>query len=288
MHVTRLPQHYGAEVAKKSKTNFYYSFFFLPRTKRKALFSVYALCRLIDDIVDEERDLDYKTAQLHFWREEIRNCYLGRPAHPLTREIDQILDRFPIPQKYFEELITGVEMDLEKTRYVTFDDLYRYCYRVASIVGLICIEIFGYTNRQTQEYAINLGLALQLTNILRDLRPDAERGRIYLPQEELARFGYSEAELVQGVYNEAFLKLMHFQSQRAWSYFHKAWALLPPEDRSSLCAAEIMGHIYARLLQRIEEKDYQVFTERISLSLHTKLRIALQVWLQQKLSGLHL
>jgi phytoene synthase len=283
--ITKAP-HYGAVIAKKSKTSFYYSFFFLPRTKRQALFSVYAFCRLIDDIVDEVGDPAEKAAQLQAWREEIRNCYRGRPSHPLTREIDQILHRFPIPQKYFEELISGVEMDLEKTRYATFDELYQYCYRVASVVGLICIEIFGYTNRQTQHYAVNLGVALQLTNILRDVRTDAERGRIYLPQNELARFHYSEAELLQGVVNEAFQHLMRFQSLRAWDYFHKAWALLPPEDRPSVCVAEIMGNVYAKLLRRIEERHYNVFAERISLSPGLKLSIALQTWLRQQIGSM--
>ncbi|RMF91061.1 MAG: squalene synthase HpnD [Nitrospinota bacterium] len=281
-----LSSSYSAKIARQSKTNFYYSFFFLPALKRRAMFSIYAFCRLIDDIVDEEGVRAEKAARLRAWREEIRNCYAGKPSHPVTIEIAQILPRFPIPQHYFEELIRGVEMDLEKTRYATFDELVQYCYRVASVVGLMCIEIFGYTNKQTQEYAINLGLALQLTNILRDLKTDAQRGRIYLPQVELMHFGYSEGELLQNVYNEAFIHLMRFQTQRAKAYFHKAQTLLPPEDRAALCPAEIMGNIYARLLQHIEDKGYQVFQERITLPNRTKIGIALKTWLQPRIKAL--
>jgi phytoene synthase len=190
------------------------------------------------------------------------------------------LHQFPIPKEYFEELIAGVEMDLTRARYPTFRELYEYCYRVAGVVGLMCIEIFGYRNPKAKDYAVNLGVALQLTNIIRDLRGDADRGRIYLPQDELARFGYGEEELLRGAYTPAFEALMRFAGSRARQYFDHARLLLAAEDRRSLVAAEIMGAIYSRLLDRIEASCYRVFDRTMAVPTAHKLWIALSIWVR--------
>ncbi|MGH7370327.1 MAG: squalene/phytoene synthase family protein, partial [Candidatus Methylomirabilales bacterium] len=193
-----------ATLVRKSRSSFYCSFLFLPRAKREAIYAVYALCRAVDDIADDPGDVEAKAERLKGWREELDRCYAGRPTHPITRALRDCLNRYPIPKGYFDEVIAGVEMDLAVTRYPTIADLAQYCYRVASVVGLICIEIFGYRREATKEYAINLGLALQLTNILRDLKTDGRRGRIYLPQEDLERFGYSEDDLLHCRYTPGF------------------------------------------------------------------------------------
>src|SRR3989304_6285497 len=189
-----------ATLVRKSRSSFYYSFLFPPRPKRDAIYAVYALCRAVDDVADDAGDMEAKAERLKGWREELDRCYAGRPTHPITRALRDCLSRYPIPKGYFEELIAGVEMDLTVTRYRPFADLTRYCYRVASVVGLICIEIFGYRREATKEYAINLGLALQLTNILRDLKTDGRRGRIYLPPED--RKNMAAAEIMGRIYRE--------------------------------------------------------------------------------------
>jgi phytoene synthase len=273
---------YCSRLTRKSRSNFYYSFLFLAREKRQAMYAVYAFCRSVDDVADGPAPLAEKQASLEAWRQELDRCYLGQPAHPITVQLARSLQRFPIPKEYFEELIAGVEMDLTHTRYPTFRELYDYCYRVAGVVGLMCIEIFGYRNPKARDYAVNLGVALQLTNILRDLRVDAERGRIYLPQDELVRFGYSEGELMRGAYTPAFLALMRFCGGRARRYFHQAGQLLAPEDRRSLFAAEIMGSIYYHLLEAIEASGYRVFDRIITLPTARKLWIALSIWTRSR------
>ena len=269
---------YCSQLTRQSRSNFYYAFLFLSKAKRQAIYAVYAFCRSVDDIADGGAPVRQKQVLLDAWRRELDRCYEGKPEHPITINLAQSLQRFPIPKEYFEELIAGVEMDLIHTRYPTFHELYDYCYRVASVVGLMCIEIFGYRNPKTKDYAINLGVALQLTNIMRDLKVDAERGRIYLPQDELARFGYREDDLLQGVYTPAFLELMRFVGSRARHYFHSARQLLAKEDRRSLVAAEIMGAIYSRLLAAIEASGYRVFDHTVTLPTSYKLWIALSIW----------
>jgi 15-cis-phytoene synthase len=269
---------YCSQLTRQSRSNFYYAFLFLSKAKRQAIYAVYAFCRSVDDIADGSAPARQKQGLLDAWRRELDRCYEGKPEHPITIDLAQSLQRFPIPKEYFEELIAGVEMDLIHTRYPTFHELYDYCYRVAGVVGLMCIEIFGYRNPKTKDYAINLGVALQLTNIIRDLKVDAERGRIYLPQDELARFGYREDELLQGVYTPAFLELMRFVGGRARHYFHNARQFLAKEDRRSLVAAEIMGAIYSRLLAAIEASGYRVFDHTITLPTSHKLWIALSIW----------
>lgn len=265
-------------LVKKSRSSFYYSFLFLPRPKREAIYAVYALCRSVDDIADHPGDVAEKGERLKAWREELDRCYAGQPTHPITEQLRDCLSRYPIPKDYFEELLAGVEMDLTISRYPTFADLYRYCYRVASVVGLICIEIFGYSREATKEYAVNLGLALQLTNILRDLKTDGQRGRIYLPQEDLERFAYSEEDLLNCRYTPAFLPLMRFEADRAREYFRRAADGLSPEDRKNMVTAEIMGRVYRETLEAMQRKNYRVFGERIALSSPRKLQIALTTW----------
>lgn len=272
-----------ATLVRKSRSSFYYSFLLLPRPKRDAIYAVYALCRAVDDIADDPGDVEAKAERLKGWREELDRCYAGRPTHPITRALRDCLNRYPIPKGYFEELIAGVEMDLTITRYRTFADLRRYCYRVASVVGLICIEIFGYRHEGTKEYAINLGLALQLTNILRDLKTDGRRGRIYLPQEDLERFGVSEDDLLQGRYTPGFFALMRFEADRAREYFRLAAESLPSEDRKSMASAEVMGRIYRETLETIARKEFRVFEDRIALSRARKIRLALTTWTQHQL-----
>jgi len=272
-----------ATLVRKSRSSFYYSFLFLPRPKRDAIYAVYALCRAVDDVADDAGDMEAKAQRLKGWREELDRCYAGRPTHPITRALRDCLSRYPIPKGYFEELIAGVEMDLTLTRYRTFADLTRYCYRVASVVGLICIEIFGYRREATKEYAINLGLALQLTNILRDLKTDGRRGRIYLPQEDLERFGYREDDLLHCRYTPGFFPLMRFEADRARDYFRRAAESLPSEDRKNMVAAEIMGRIYRETLETIARKEFRVFEDRIALSRARKIRLALTTWTQHQL-----
>ena len=269
---------YCSQLTSKSRSNFYYSFLFLSKPKREAMYAVYAFCRSVDDVADGSAPVRDKQMLLDEWRRELDRCFEGKPQHPITRKLAQSMQRFPLPKEHFEELIAGVEMDLIHSRYPTFHELYEYCYRVAGVVGLMCIEIFGYHNPKTKDYAVNLGVALQLTNIMRDLKVDAERGRIYLPQDELLRFGYREDELLRGAYTPAFFELMRFAGSRARQYFHNARQLLAAEDRRSLFAAEIMGAIYYRLLESIEASRYRVFDHTITLPTSHKLWIALSIW----------
>lgn len=273
----------SATITKASRTNFYYAFFFLPRAQRDALYAVYAFSRLVDDAVDQAPSPLVGAQQILYWRKELAEMFAGRPAHPVTTQLATVVGQFHIPRHYFELLIDGVEMDLSRQRYATFEQLSDYCYRVASVVGLICIEIFGYRNPAAKEYAVAQGMAFQLTNILRDIKVDAARGRIYIPKNELAQFGYSEAELMAGRYNEAFVRLMAFQADRAKSFYTKAARLLPAEDRATMLASEVMGGIYRRILAKIEERNYNVFDGVVRLGSATKLMIALRVWAREKL-----
>lgn len=270
-------------ITKQSRSNFYYAFLFLPKPKREALYAVYAFCRLSDDLVDESKAGVNPADALAQWRKALDACLDDGVDSPIITAVGQAARRFHIPKVYFEELLNGMEMDLTRARYATFEELYPYCYRVASIVGLICIEIFGYTNPLTKRYAEQLGIAFQLTNILRDVGVDAQRGRIYLPQDELQRFGYSEEELLAGRYNHAFTELMRFQCERARGFFRTASAVLTAEDERSLLAAEIMRAIYYRLLLRIEAQHYDVFRGDITIGKSRKLLLAGGLWLRSVL-----
>ena len=222
-----------AEITRRSSSNFYYAFMLLPAERRRALHAVYAFCRFIDDIADDEGARD-AAALLKRWREEVDRVYAGAPTRAISRALADSARHFNIPREHFDEIITGVEMDLTRNRYETFDELRQYCYRVASAVGLICIEIFGYTNPEARVYAESLGIACQLTNILRDVKEDAQKGRIYLPQEDLARFGVSESEILGGVYSDAFIRLMEFEARRAREFYQRAQLSFPQEARLRL------------------------------------------------------
>jgi len=275
---------YSRKIAKASKSNFYYSFLFLPRRQREAIYSVYAFCRSIDDVVDRNSSTPKAVEEIQQWRVGLDRCYKGQSDHPVFISLAKTIQEFSIPKALFDELINGVEMDLYQNRYATFEELRPYCYRVASVVGLICIKIFGSTEEATREHAIHQGIAFQLTNILRDIKADAARGRIYIPQEDLKRFDYSEEELLAGTYNPAFVDLMRFECQQAREYYRKARALLENKDRPAMVASEIMGGIYYRILGKIEQAGYNVFETNIALSGRTKLGIALKAWVVNRLS----
>jgi len=273
-------------------TSFYYSFLVLPPRKRNALIAVWDFCRAVDDAVDEvvpesewagglSNEARAKAAaQVASWRVELAAAYDGTPTTPQGIGLQPHIREFNLPRARFEDLVDGVEMDLHQVRYDTFAALVEYCRRVASAVGLICLEIFGYRNPSAKAYAENLGLALQLTNIIRDVRTDLVRGRVYLPTEDLVRFGVSEDDLRSGQLTSRVVELLRFECERAHSYYRRAAAQLPPEDARSLVAAEIMGGIYFEILRRIERRGYDVFSSRIRVPRPTRAVVALRLWMK--------
>jgi phytoene synthase len=279
-------QAYCTTLTKKSGSNFYYSFLFLPKSRREAMYTVYAFCKEVDNAVDEPPPGSRPQEELARWRRELAAAYEGAPTLPVTISLARHVRTLSIPQAYFEELIKGVEMDLTSKRYVTFGELSSYCYRVASVVGLICLHVFGTTSPRAQDYAVNLGMAFQLTNILRDLGNDAECGRVYLPQEDLERFMYREDDLMRRKYSPEFTALMRFEVGRAREFYDKARRALeslPRAERRALTVAEIMRGVYSRILHRIEESGYRVLGERVTLSPRHRLAVAAGVWLQSRL-----
>ncbi|MBK5915076.1 presqualene diphosphate synthase HpnD [Rhodocyclus purpureus] len=273
------PDQYCQQRAAASGSSFYYSFLFLPPLRRRAITALYAFCREVDDVVDECRDPTVAAAKLAWWREEVGRLYHGTPQHPVTRALQVLLADFDLPQEQLEEIIEGMAMDLVHTRYADFAALSLYCYRVASVVGLLSAEIFGYRDRQTQKYAHDLGMALQLTNIIRDVGEDARRGRVYLPQDELARFGVAEADLATGRYSEGFHRLMDFQLERAERYYAQALAALPAVDRKAQLPGLMMAAIYRTLLDEIRRDGVRTLTQRVSLPPLRKLWIAARTWI---------
>ena len=273
----------SARLTRQSGTSFYYAFRVLPARKRRAIYALYSFCRVVDDCVDEpggERE-----AGLRRWAEEVRRCYEGKPATELGRDLAEALFEFPIPRGCFEDIVAGCRMDLTTTRYPAFTDLRKYCERVASAVGLAAIEIFEYTDPRTRRYAVELGVALQLTNILRDIAGDAARGRIYLPQEDLARFGVSEAELLAvmggGGSTAAVRELLAFQAARARAHYDLARDLLPAADRKAMTPAEIMAAVYRALLDEIVRRGYPL-GGRVTLSRPRKAWIALRTFVRSR------
>ncbi|MBZ5514072.1 MAG: presqualene diphosphate synthase HpnD [Acidobacteriia bacterium] len=260
-------------------TNFYYSFVFLPAEKRRAIEAVYAFARRGDDITDGSLTAAEAAAEIARYRAALDGCFARRADSPELQALAESIQRFKIPRQPFEDLILGLEMDLQGTQYKTFDELALYCYRVAATIGLIAIEIFGYCNPSARDYAVNLGMALQLVNILRDLESDGRRGRLYLPGEDLERFGVRPGEILAGRYSDPFIELMQFECDRARRYFGLTRQSLAPEDRRAMVAAEIMAAIYWRLLQRIQERRYNVFGQRVRLARPHKFWIALSVYL---------
>jgi phytoene synthase len=248
-------------ITRKSASNLALAFVLLPKPKRDAMSVLYAFCREVDDVADDQSEpLPARRARLAAWRQEVRRaCDGGDPSFPVARELQPVIARYRLPFDSFDQLIRGVEMDLDINRYQTFADLEQYCYRVASVVGLLSVEIFGYQDSACRDYAIHLGKALQLTNILRDVRADAERGRIYLPQSELQRHQVSSEEILRCQYSDRFERLASAVALEAGKYYALARQILPPADRRSMAAAELMGAVYWRLLKKLQCRRFQVF-----------------------------
>ena len=273
------PDQYCQEKAAASGSSFYYSFVFLPHERRRAITALYAFCREVDDVVDETQDPQLAATKLAWWRTEVANLYEGRPQHPVTRALAPFTRDFSIDKERLGEIIDGMEMDLTQTRYLDWAGLERYCYRVASVVGLLAAGIFGYRDPKTLEYARNLGLAFQLTNIIRDVGEDARKNRIYLPVEDLKRFGVPAADILGGRESEGLRNLLAFEAERARHYYDKAFAALPAGDRRAQRPGLIMAAIYRTLLDEIERDGFHVLKGRISLTPLRKLWIAWKTWL---------
>ena len=272
------------EISKNSKSSFYYAFNMLPSAKRDAMNTVYAFCRQTDDIVDEGNDpASLKYEKLRKWRIELEKSFSGHSEYLILNKLSSTIQKFNIPLEPFFELLKGMEMDLQKNRYLTFDDLQLYCYRVASTVGLMCVEIFGYKHASTRDFAVNLGIALQLTNILRDIKKDSENGRIYLPQEDLKKFNYNENDILNQTYNSNFTEMMKYETERAKEYFDKATASLNIEDKAQMFAARAMQHIYSKMLSKIVDADYDVYNNDIKVPTFQKVGISVGVWAKYSL-----
>lgn len=273
------PDEYCQQKAAASGSSFYYSFVFLPPERRRAITALYAFCREVDDVVDETSDPQVAQSQLDWWRVQIAGLYAGKAEHPVCQALVPVTQRFNLPQELLLEIIDGMQMDLQQTRYLDFKALNLYCYRVASVVGLLAAEIFGYRDRQTLKYAHDLGIAFQLTNIIRDVGEDARRGRIYLPVDELQRFKVPASQILNAQYSDEFRALMEFQIDRAEKYYDQALAQLPACDRKTQRAGLIMAGIYRATLHEIRAEGSKVLTQRTSLTPLRKLWIAARTWI---------
>ena len=274
------PEEYCQQKAASSGSSFYYSFLFLPPNRRRAITALYAYCREVDDVVDECQDTQVAAAKLAWWRLELARLYAGKPEHPVTQALLPVLSEFSLPQEQLLEIIDGMEMDLQQTRYLDFKALSLYCYRVASVVGLLAAEIFGFQDRRTQKYAHDLGMAFQLTNIIRDVGEDARRGRVYLPIDELQRFEVPVADILNSRYSDNFRKLMEFQIERAEGYYAQAMSELPEIDRKTQRPGLVMAAIYRTVLDEIKRDGCQVLSQRTSLTPLRKLWIAWRTWIK--------
>ena len=274
------PHDYCQQKAAQSGSSFYYSFMFLPAERRQAITALYAFCREVDDVVDECHDLSLAQTKLEWWRQEVARIYAGTPTHPVGHALQDVLKGFRLAQEQLLEIIDGMAMDLSQTRYPDFKALQLYCYRVASVVGLLAAEIFGYQDRQTLKYAHDLGLAFQLTNIIRDVGEDARRGRIYLPVEELQRFNVPARDILEARYSDAFRELMAFQAERAQKFYDQAFAQLPACDRKAQRPGLVMAAIYRTLLNEIAADGFQVLDRRTSLTPLRKVWLAGTTWLR--------
>ena len=272
------PHDYCQDKAAKSGSSFYYSFMFLPSERRQAITALYAFCREVDDVVDECHDLSLAQTKLEWWRQEVGRVYAGTPTHPVGHALKDVIKGFRLPQEQLFEIIDGMAMDLSQTRYLDFKGLQLYCYRVASVVGLLAAEIFGYQDRQTLKYAHDLGLAFQLTNIIRDVGEDARRGRIYLPIEDLQRFKVPAKDLLEARYSDAFRELMAFQAERAEKFYDQAFAQLPAIDRKAQRPGLVMAAIYRTLLREIARDGFLVLDRRTSLTPLRKVWLAGTTW----------
>jgi phytoene synthase len=275
--------HHSRAITRNSDSNLALAFVVLPRAKRDAMSALYAFCREVDDVTDEESaPVETRRARLAEWRADVRRaCENQSPQFPVNRELQPVIRQFNLRFELFDDLINGCEMDLAKNRYEDFEALETYCHHVASVVGLLSIEIFGYKNPACRDYAVHLGKALQLTNILRDVRTDAERGRIYLPMSELKKFNVTEDEILNGQFSERYLKLAGQLAARARDFYRLARETLPAEDQRSMIAAELMGSVYWRLLQKLGANRFNVFGALpLRLSRPHKLALIFQSWLR--------
>lgn len=268
------PDQYCQDKAAKSGSSFYYSFLFLPPEQRRAIISLYAFCREVDDVVDETSEHEIARIKLAWWREEIQRVFDGEARHKVGKALQETIQSFDLPQEHFIEIIDGMEMDLDYNAYPTFKELSLYCHRVASVVGLMSAEIFGYDDRKTLKYAHALGMAFQLTNILRDVHEDGVRGRLYIPLDELERFGVIPEELLKKETTDNIKALLKFQAERANDYYQQAFELLPDCDRHPQRSGLIMATIYRAILDEIEADGYRVLEHRTSLTPIRKLWLA--------------
>jgi len=272
------PDEYCQQKAARSGSSFYYSFLFLPQDRRRAITALYAFCREVDDVADEVRDAGVARTKLAWWRTEVANLFAGHAQHPVTRALAPFVQPFGLDAARMNEIIDGMEMDLTHHRYADFEALRLYCHRAAGVVGQLSASIFGYTNRSTLEYAETLGIAFQLTNIIRDVGEDARRDRVYLPSDELARFGLEAQDILARREDERFRALMAFQADRALGYYDLARSRLAREDRASQRAGLVMAAIYRALLEEIRRDDFRVLDRRIALTPIRKLWIAWKTW----------
>ena len=271
---------YCQDKAAQSGSSFYYSFLFLPPERRRAITALYAFCREVDDVVDECSDAQIARTKLHWWRQEVARLFVGQPSHPVAHALVPHLAAYNITEPRLNQIIDGMEMDLEQSRYLDFAGLNTYCFHVAGVVGLLAAEIFGRSDARTLIYAEKLGLAFQLTNIIRDVGEDARKGRIYLPVDELQQFNVKAAEILNSHYSDNFTRLMQFQAQRAQQLYAEAFALLPPDDLRAQRPGLIMAAIYRTLLDEITAEKFQVLHQRIALTPLRKLWIAWKTWLR--------
>ena len=273
------PDQYCQDKSARSGSSFYYSFLFLPPERRRAITALYAFCREVDDVVDECADAEVARTKLAWWRKEIAGTFAGAAQHPVAQALIPLVQAFNLPQNRFQDIIDGMEMDLRYNRYPDFATLQSYCHRVAGVVGLMAAEIFGYRDPATLEYAENLGTAFQLTNIIRDVGEDARRGRVYLPLDELARFGLSATDIIHRHASEALRRLLEFQIDRAEEYYRLAFASLPEQDRKAQRPGLVMAAIYQKVLEEIRNGGCTVLDRRTSLTPIRKLWIAWRTWL---------
>lgn len=274
------PDQYCQNKTAQSGSSFYYSFMFLSPERRRAITALYAFCREVDDVVDECSDEHVARTTLAWWRGQVAAIYSGTPQHPVAQALVPVVKQFNLPQEHLLEIIDGMEMDLTQHQYADFKSLQLYCYRVASVVGLLAAEIFGYSDRKTLKYAHDLGIAFQLTNIIRDVGEDARRGRIYLPQDEMAQFGVHTSDILDARETESFQKLMKFQIERAQHYYDQALVELPLVDRKSQRTGLMMAAIYRATLEEVVHSGCHVLRERISLTPLRKLWLAFKTWLK--------
>jgi 15-cis-phytoene synthase len=274
------PDEYCQQKAAASGSSFYYSFLFLPVERRRAIMALYAFCREVDDTVDECTDEGVARVKLEWWRKEIAGMYQGTVNHPVTQALAPHLATYQLKQEHLQAIIDGMEMDLNQTRYLDYPGLKKYCWHVASVVGILSASIFGATRPETLQYAEKLGLAFQLTNIIRDVGEDARKGRIYLPVNELQQFNVTAADLLNARHSENFEKLMRFQAERAQQMYDEAFALLPAQDRRAQRPGLIMAAIYRTLLTEIQDDGFHVLTQRISLTPIRKLWLAWKTYVR--------